>query len=133
MAGKKHQFIIGLIVKQMREYGCKVKFVEKKYLCTQNIKIPPQVLRHRPDIFGITDLGQICIGEAKTESDINSARTKEQLKDFSVMILNDMPCEVFLGMPKLCKDRFEKILHDLNIIIYPNLHVLYVPEEIINV
>lgn len=131
MPGKKHQFIVGLLVKQMREYGCKINYLDGKYH-GEKLEMPPQILRHRPDIFGITGTGIICIGEAKTESDLKSARTREQLTDFANLVLNGKPCEVFWGIPRLCKDQFNKILEEQKLLKLSNIHVLFVPEEIIN-
>ena len=134
MAGMRHQFIMGLVIRNMREFGCRIKFVDGKYIVHygEQIRIPPKVLRHRPDILGLTDSGQICIGEAKTESDINSLRTKEQISDFTRLELNGMPCEVFIGVPSMVRERFNNTLLVLGLANYPHLHILYVPEEIIN-
>lgn len=134
MAGSKHQFIMGLIVRQMRESGCKIMFIDGSSIIggTSGIRIPPQVLRHRPDILGITDGGQIFIGEAKTEEDLRSLRTREQIFDFTSLELNDMPCKVFYGVPSNAKLKFKKILKEMGLNSCPNLHVLYIPEEIIN-
>lgn len=134
MASSKHQFILGLIIKNMRSYGCDIRFVDGQYKGPLNdgIKLPPNILSHRPDVLGITEFGQVCIGEAKTESDLRSLRTKEQIVDFVSIELNGMPCEVFLGIPYSGKERLNRLLKDLGLNKHPNIHVLYVPEEIIN-
>ena len=85
MASKQHQFIIGLINRKIYEYGYTIAFIDgnvsgafnKKY------KLPPKIVRHRPDIIGINNEGFICIGEAKTKDDIFNSRTKAEFLDFS--------------------------------------------------
>lgn len=133
MPSKRHQFIVGLLIKYMKEYGCNIKFVEGTFLSNNDErKLPPTILRHRPDIFGISNKGCICIGEAKTEIDLWTSRTKEQIIDYLNMELNDFPCEVFLGVPSNPKEKLIRMLINIGVWGAPNLHLLFVPEEIIN-
>jgi hypothetical protein len=100
VAGNRHQFILGLVIKKMREEGATVYGVDGNYpgLFGENIPLPPQILRHRPDAIGVKANGQICIGEAKSENDIENNTSLERwgLKGFG------------------------------------NIHVLFIPDEIIN-
>jgi hypothetical protein len=134
MAGTKHQFILGLVVKLMREQGISIVGVDGKYpgLFGEKITIPPQILRHRPDIIGIRDTGQICIGEAKTENDITSSRTYSQIQDFTSIELNGQTCDVFIGIPKISEAKFKKSMIKLGLFECTNITVLYIPDEIIN-
>ena len=134
MAGKEHQFILGLVIKQMRQYGCEITHVDGKYRgkTKENTRVPPKVLRHRPDAMGITHAGQVCFGDAKTTGDICSSRTKSQLIDFLSMELNGIPCAVFLGVPKGAKGDTLKMLDDINLLSNDRLFTIFVPEEIIN-
>lgn len=135
MASREHQFIVGLVIKQMREYGCKITHIDGKYRGTQSepVPIPPRVVRRRPDVLGITAQRQVCIGEGKTTGDLPSPRTREQLCDFLELVLNDMPCEVFFGVPKDGRGAFERLLKEMGLLHSARLHVLYVPSEIVNV
>ncbi len=134
MAGNRHQFILGLVIKKMREEGTTVYGVDGNYLGLfgEKIALPPQILRHRPDAIGVKENGQICIGEAKTENDITNSRTYEQIQDFSSAVLNGKLCEVFIGVPQSCEDLFNKSLGKMGLQECHNLHVLFIPEEIIN-
>ena len=134
MAGKRHQFIIGLLIGRMREYGCHVMFVDGKPFTDWNpsIRVPPTILRHRPDILGITDIGQICIGEAKTAGDISSSRTWEEIEDYLTLELNGQSCAVFIGIEASGIDKFRRIAKQKGYLSSPNLHILCVHEEIIN-
>ena len=134
MAGAKHQFILGLVVKLMREQGINIMGVDSHYpgLLGEKLQMPPQVLHHRPDIIGIRESGQICIGEAKTGNDITSKRTYSQLKDFASVELNGQRCDVFVGVPKSSQDLFKKTMKRLGLLESTNIRVIYVPEEIIN-
>ncbi len=134
MAKDKHQFILGLIVRKMREEGIKIYNVDGIYggLFGEKLPLPPKILRHRPDIIGIRANGQICIGEAKTESDILNTRTFEQLQDYTSIDLNGIKCDVFIGIPKSARYIFDKQLKKLGLSPCNNLHILYIPDELIN-
>ena len=134
MAGSRHQFILGLVIKKMREEGAAVYGVDGNYpgLFGEKISLPPQILRHRPDAIGVKADGQICIGEAKSENDIENNRTYEQLQDFSSFELNGKLCEVFIGVPQIGEDLFNRSLERWGLKGSQNIHVLFVPDEIIN-
>lgn len=134
MAGKRHQFILGLVVRKMREEGADIKNIDGDYpgLLGKKTPLPPQILRHRPDAIGIKSNGQLCIGEAKTEYDIISPRTYEQLHDFTAIELNGTKCEVFIGVPQSSKAAFKRSLERTGLGKCDNLHILYIPDEIIN-
>jgi D-alanyl-D-alanine carboxypeptidase len=134
MATKRHQFILGLLVKKMREIGCKITAIDGDYpgMFGEDLPTPPTILRHRPDIIAVKVDGQICIGEAKTEDDIDTQRTLEQLQDFGNLKLNGKLCEVFIGIPKSSKLRFQKILTSVNLDSARNIHPFFIPDDIIN-
>ena len=134
MASKQHQFIVGLINRKICEYGFKILFIdghvsgafEKKY------EMPPKILRHRPDVIGINDNGNICIGEAKTSNDISSNRTKEEILDFSTCEFNGNKCSLIIGIPKSSQIDLENLLIKLSIQNNINIEILSIPDEIIN-
>ena len=134
MAGNRHQFILGLVIKKMREEGVTVYGIDGNYpgLFGENISLPPQILRHRPDAIGVKADGQICIGEAKTENDIENNRTYEQLQDFSSVEMNGKLCDVFVGVPQAGEDLFNRTLARWGLRESQNIHLLFVPDEIIN-
>lgn len=134
MAGNRHQFILGLVIKKMREEGVTVYGIDGNYpgLFGENISLPPQILRHRPDAIGVKADGQICIGEAKTENDIENNRTYEQLQDFSSVEMNGKLCDVFVGVPQTGEDLFNRTLARWGLRESQNIHLLFVPDEIIN-
>lgn len=134
MAGKKHQFILGLIIKKIREDGFTIISIDGN--CSGSFgnktQLPPKIMRHRPDVIAIKENGSICIGEAKTDEDINSTRTYEQLIDYTNTEINGRRCNVILGVPKSSMDVFKKYLYKNRLIENENFFVLYVPDEIIN-
>jgi hypothetical protein len=134
MAGNRHQFILGLVIKKMREEGASILGVDGNYpgMFGEKISVPPQIMRHRPDAIGLTCDGQIFIGEAKTESDIANHRTYEQIQDFSSTELNGKLCEVFIGIPYTGEELFNRSLEKLGLRGVQNIHVLVIPDEIIN-
>jgi hypothetical protein len=134
VAGIRHQFILGLVIKKMREEEATVYGVDGNYpgLFGEQISLPPQIMRHRPDAIGVKKDGQICIGEAKTENDISNTRTYEQLQDFSSTELNGKLCEVFVGIPQSGEESFNRSLEKWGLKGTQNIYVLVVPDEIIN-
>jgi hypothetical protein len=134
MASDKHQFILGLVVKRMRTEGATIFAVDGNYagLLGEKVSMPPQILRHRPDVIGVKSDGQILIGEAKTENDITNKRTYEQLKDFSSSELNGNSCEVFVGIPRSAVDVFNKCLTNWGLDHFQNIHLIIVPDTLIN-
>lgn len=118
----------------MREEGITIYGIDGNYpgLFGENISLPPQILRHRPDAIGVKADGQICIGEAKTENDIENNRTYEQLLDFSSVEMNGKLCDVFVGVPQTGEDLFNRTLARWGLRESQNIHVLFVPDEIIN-
>jgi len=134
VAGNRHQFILGLVIKKMREEGVTIYAIDGNYpgLFGEKISLPSQIMRHRPDAMGTKANGQICIGEAKTENDIANKRTYEQLHDFSTTILNGAVCEVFVGIPKIGEELFSRTLIKCGLKDSHNIHTIVVPDEIIN-
>ncbi|HHT9107573.1 MAG TPA: hypothetical protein ACFYD9_02905 [Candidatus Wunengus sp. YC64] len=134
MSSNRHQFILGLVIKKMREVGVTIYGIDGSYpgLFGEKIKIPPQILRHRPDAIGTRNNGQVCIGEAKTENDLANARTHEQLQDFASIKINGQLCELFIGIPKSSEDVFRKVLEKTGLKDIDNLYLLCVPDELIN-
>jgi len=134
MASDTHQFIMGLIIKAMQSTDCKIIALEGKYpgLLDEKLPLPPQVTRHRPDVVGIRLNQQVCLGEAKTEKDVSSLRTREQLNDFTTVQVNGVTCDVYVGIPGSSRATFDHMLRTEGLDQCENLHVLYVPDEIIN-
>jgi hypothetical protein len=134
MTSKRHQFILGLIIKKIVQDGFTVRSIEGKLVATsyEKFDLPPKILRHRPDVIAVNEDGQICIGEAKTERDLYARRTKEEFLDFSKVMLNGKCCILVIGIPATAKNVLEKIQKELNFFQKDNIQILYVPEEIIN-
>ena len=118
----------------MRQEGVELYGIDGKYsgLFGEKVPLPPQIRRHRPDAIGIKSNRQLCIGEAKTEGDILNKRTYEQLQDFTSVEVNGSLCEVFIGIPQSSENSFKKSLEKTDLKECDNLHVLYIPDEIIN-
>jgi hypothetical protein len=118
----------------MRDEGASIYGIDGNYpgLFGEKISLPPQIMRHRPDAIGLKADGQVFIGEAKTEQDISNNRTYEQIQDFSSIELNGKLCEVFIGVPLACEEHFNRSMKRLGLKGAPNIHVLVIPNEIIN-
>jgi len=134
MATAQHQFIMGLVIKQIKMHGYKIIALDGKYpgLLGEKVPLPPTIIRHRPDIVAINYEGNLCIGEAKTENDALSKRTQDQLTDFSAVKINDRECEVYIGLPESGKVAFERMLRKHGLNLCPNIHPLFIPNEIIS-
>lgn len=73
---------------------------------------PPKFGRHEPDIVATDTSGLVHLGEAKTDNDIDSALTEEQLMDFSsrVMTVDNRKVPLHVVVPK---HLYEKLDHKL--------------------
>ena len=134
MASATHQFILGLVIRSMRRYGAEIHGIHGNYpgKLGQPVPVPPEIERHKPDTLGLTLDGVLCTGDAKTESDIQSKRTAEQIADFCGFSFMGKPCEVFIGIPSSSEAALKRVLRKHGLDHCLNLHVILVPDEIIN-
>lgn len=131
MASKAHQFIADLIARRMNLEGYEVVgFEGASEVEAIKLKLPPKILRHRPDLIGIKPSG-VAIGEAKTADDL-TVRTLEQLQDFTndTNWSNQIGHQVFFGIPMSVQDKFQKIIKDLGVN-DENLTILPVPDRLL--
>jgi hypothetical protein len=135
MASKIHQMLVGLISRKMRELGFSiVAFDGSDYLFNgQKLKMPPTIIRHRPDIVGYNfETKSVCLGEAKTSGDLFSKRTKEQLLDYAsvALISCPIPINVIIGIPKNSEPDLIKLFKELKIMGKDNISYIWLPEEL---
>jgi len=131
MASKAHQFMVMCISRKMREEGYEIIALEGDYtkISTIPFKIPPKIIRHRPDIISISENKSICIGEAKTNEDLLSKRTKEQFLDYANIINNSNGrCKLIIAIPKTGESLLKKILKNLNLEQNKQVSYLTIPE-----
>lgn len=135
MASKVHQTILGLVARKIRQEGYEIVCFDgnEKLVSNVSLNIPPTIKRHRPDIVGYNfQDSKICIGEAKTCSDIRSDRTKEQLLDFSKTITSSgKTIKLIIGIPQSGEKDLARLLHELNILKNPNVSYIQVPDELL--
>ncbi len=108
----------------MRVSGFEPVCVEGKSGLVDSLKLPPKIIRHRPDLIGVNKNYEICIGEAKTMYDIHSKRTKEQIEDYY-----KAGCNIIIGCPSSCYEYSSNLIKK----ILPNLEkatILKIPEEL---
>lgn len=136
MTSRAHQLIIGLIARKMRAKGYEiVSFDGNESLITDiSMDAPLTLKRHRPDIIGIDIKNKkICIGEAKTDSDLASKRTKEQFIDYSNLStkLGNL-CELIIGIPQSSESKLKEILLDLGLVEKSNISFIWMPDEFLS-
>ena len=131
MASNKHQMIAGIVARKMKEAGYTIVAFDGKcyWIGERELQIPPALLKHRPDLIGINTADEICIGEAKTTSDITTKRTKRQLADF-INLKSKSGKEIFffVGIPLSGKQIFLKVTQELNLENKKNLITITVPD-----
>lgn len=119
MASKAHQVIAALVARKMREEGYEVVMFEGKevYVSDIKLKMPPKIKKHRPDLVGYNLFSKdICIGEAKTSHDLSTLRTRNQIKDFSGIVLHsNRKVKFFIGVPTSGLDKLKKMLDNYGI------------------
>jgi len=136
MPSRSHQLIAGLIARKMRIKGYEIVSFDgnESLISTISLDIPPTIRRHRPDVLGI-DLKnkKICIGEAKTDSDLTSRRTKEQFIDYANLLTKSQKiCELIISIPKDSENKLRKILEDLNLLGKSNVSYIWMPNELLS-
>ena len=124
MASIKHQFILDCIIRRMRQLGFEPISFEGKSTIVNSLKIPPRVLRHRPDIISINLCHELCVGEGKTNNDVSSLRTKEQLIDYQ-----KAGFFTILGCPASAYYQVKKITEKINRE-HKNILILKIPDEL---
>ena len=134
MASRIHQFILSLIVRKMKLERYEIIAYDGDYSKIENmaLKIPFKIMRHRPDVIGISlDKSKICIGEAKTNSDLCSDRTKEEFIDFaSIGDAIGKSTKLIIGVPKSSNFLLFKIINELKLQNNNNIEYIIVPEEL---
>ncbi|MBS3155599.1 hypothetical protein J4404_03840 [Candidatus Woesearchaeota archaeon] len=132
---RSHQLILGLIVRKMREKGYLVVSFEgnESLIGDLSLDAPKKINRHKPDLIGINlEDKRICIGEAKTSSDLSSKRTKEQFLDFSCLMTKSQKlCELIIGIPRSSEKRLLDLLQNLKISNRSNISYIWMPDDLL--
>jgi len=136
MATKTHKMLVDLIARKMREKGYTIVAMEGNFLGsweTEEMPIPLKIRRHRPDLIGIRmNTKKICIGEAKTSSDLFSKRTTDQFNDFSSIVgkTSGEKAELIIGIPLLARDKLFHLLKSLSLPL-DEVSIVILPEELV--
>ena len=131
MASQAHQFIAEVLSNEMYSQGYEVvSFEGQNQTEIIKLKLPPTILRHRPNLIGIKE-NSLAIGEAKTANDLGQ-RTKEQLQDFSNNRFwpSTIEHKLFFGIPMSAKEEFMEMVKGLNID-ENNLCIVEVPDRLL--
>jgi len=134
MGTKIHEFILMCVARKIRERGYEIIAYQgdSKKISNMSFKLPAKIKRHRPDIIGIKqEILKICIGEAKTASDLFSKRTSEQFFDYYEAIKNPIiTAELVIGIPSFCENDLLNLLSSLNMKGNPNVTYICIPKEL---
>ncbi len=133
MASKRHDFIVSAVVRKMRKGEFKIVYLDGRYQDIGMIKpeIPPKIIRHKPDIIGEKENGAFCIGEAKTEYDIFSKRTRNQISDFMKIVRTNSENKLIIGIPSNSKGGLEQLLCKLGYWHHEQIEILHIPEKLL--
>ena len=135
MASRAHDFIVQMIGMAMIKKGYTIVSSDGDTSKVSDLifKPTPTLKRHKPDIIGLDKkTGRICIGEAKTDSDLSSERTKSQFEDFSTIITrSNEEVELIIGIPLSSEVRLIKLLKQLNLDNKQNIQILKIPNEML--
>jgi hypothetical protein len=134
-ASKEHDLIVALVARSIRQHGFDLIALESSldWLFGKGFKLPPAIVLHRPDILGVRRTPPfLCIGEAKTCSDLRSKRTRRQLLDFSQTRVGDTEefCQVIIGIPQDCEMTLNKLLAELGIPA-SRMAIIHVPRALL--
>ena len=133
MSSKAHDFILAALSRKIRQMGFVPVALDgrSRYVTTTPLPLPPAVLRHRPDLVGVRVDGAFCIAEAKTASDVLSARTQEQLQDFTAAVLQGSGNVLFFGVPLSSESTWKHLLVSSGIRTGTQVETVYVPDALL--
>ena len=97
---------------------------------TKKYDLPPKVLYHRPDLVGGNSSGY-CIGEAKTENDLFSERTKKQIKSYLDFLVLNKNNKLVIGIPIDAKHELERLLKSLGGHNSAQVGIFFIPMELL--
>jgi len=132
MASERHNFIVSAIARKIKQTGFKIIYLDGKYqdVGTGEFGIPPKIIHHRPDVIGERENEIFCIGEAKTQNDLHSDRTKNQIIDFLTLVRLNPDNKLIIGIPLSAKPDMQRLLHKLGLSLQRQIEIIYVPEEL---
>ena len=133
MASEQHNFIVSAIARKMKLGGFGIIYLDGKYqdVETERPDIPPKIINHRPDIIGVKNGVIFCIGEAKTQGDIRSERTKKQITDFLTIVKLNPGNKLIVGIPLTAKEDLERLLLKLKLVNQKQIEIISIPEELL--
>jgi hypothetical protein len=126
----KHDVIVSFIAGKMQKNGFTIKNMEGNHTSVTITKpdLPPALSTHRPDVFGISDQA-ICIGEAKTPSDLKTARTRTQLLEFVKFVRSNPQHLLIIGIPQGAKKQLIDLLYSLGITVDNQIDIMEIPLQ----
>jgi len=130
LASKEHNLIVSIICGQLQRSDFNIIYLDGNYtdFSMEGKTIPPKIIKHRPDIIAENNEGSFCIGEAKTQSDLFSERTKTQFIDFLSFVCINKKNRFIIGIPKGSILILNKLLSNLEIINHPQICIIQVPN-----
>jgi hypothetical protein len=133
MATKRHDFIVSAIARKMRQGDFQIVYLDGRYqdISMTKPEIPPRIIHHKPDVIGEKENGTFCIGEAKTEHDISSERTMNQICDFVTMVCMHSENKLVIGVPSNARDDLEQLLCKLGYWPHRQIEILHIPEKLL--
>jgi len=133
MASRAHDFIVALVARKVLTLGFQIVYLEGSYcrLVSDSARIPPRIIRHRPDVIGIDSCGADCIGEAKTTGDLGSQRTREELEDYSRLLALSASNALVVGYPTESHSAVLALLASVGLAPGPTVHLLRVPSALL--
>ena len=119
-ASKEHDLLTAMVARYNQQRGYELVAFDSSldWVFGDSFRLPPSIIVHRPDVLGVRDQAPfVCIGEAKTRSDIRSGRTRQQLKDFAQASAGKTgaACEVVVGIPSDCRTILNNVIKSLGI------------------
>lgn len=137
MASRNHQIILGLIARKIRLKGYEIVSFDgdESLISDLLLKSPFPIKKHRPDLIAVNvQENKICIGEAKTSSDLISVRTKRQFTDFASIDESNslIKCELIIGIPQSAEKKLKKLLTSLNLINKSNVTYIWMPDNLLS-
>lgn len=139
MASDQHQLLMRILYQKMLQEGFQITHWDGLQSSIVGggivpLPAPPKVGIHRPDLVGYNKKScKYGFGEAKTLSDLRSARSEKQFRDFSsvLMTASGKLCDLYVAVPISAMSEARKLLVKCRLHGRKNVHLIKVPDVLV--
>jgi len=134
MASSAHQSLLLWITRKMAVDGYFVAGCDGSLpqggICN-GLPQPPEICGVRPDAYGFQpNTLELAFGEAKSQHDIDTSHTREQLRVFGNLKHRDgkSMCRLYIAVPRSALRSLDRVLNDVGLLGARHIVRLHIPD-----